>query len=94
MDQLIVGDEVFTITKASRSDVSALVELLRDDFLGKGRELPNLAPYEIAFDDIDHDPNQFLAAIRNQSGELVGTLQLTLIPDPPTVVSGGSLRRF
>ena len=89
MDQLIVGDEVFTITKASRSDVSALVELLRDDFLGKGRELPNLAPYEIAFDDIDHDPNQFLAAIRNQSGELVGTLQLTLIPG---LARGGAKR--
>lgn len=89
MDQLIVGDETFTISRASRSDVPALVELLKDDILGEGRELSNLAPYEVAFRDIDHDPNQFLAAIRDQRGDLVGTLQLTLIPG---LARGGTKR--
>ncbi len=57
-----------------------MVALLTDDPLGSYRESDDLAGYERAFRAIDRDPNQFLAAVRDPTGVLVGTMQLTLIP--------------
>lgn len=61
------------------ADVPALVGLLADDDISRGREGTDLAPYATAFDRIDADPHQLLVvgALRDQ---LVCTLQLTVVP--------------
>ena len=68
------------IRPASLDDLAAIVGLLMDDPLGAGRENPDdLAPYARAFVALSRDPNQVLA-VAERAGEVVGTLQLTLIP--------------
>src|SRR5699024_5547041 len=78
MDQITVGGETFSISRAVRDDVASLVELLSDDFLGSTRETTDIDAYLTAFDDIDADPNQFLAVIRDAHDKLCGTFQRTL----------------
>lgn len=80
MDVVEVNGQRFTIERAVEGDVPALVALLADDVLGAGRESDDPATYEAAFREIDADPHQFLAVVRDGSGEIVGTLQLTTIP--------------
>src|SRR5699024_12247749 len=79
MGQITVGGETFSMFRAVRDDVASLVELLSDDFLGSTRETTDIDAYLTAFDDIDADPNQFLAVIRDAHDKLCGTFQLTLI---------------
>ena len=70
------------IRRAERSDLAAIVALLADDMLGRGRELvsePLADDYFTAFEAIESDLNQFLAVMVD-NGELVGTLQLSFIP--------------
>ncbi|UOZ10620.1 GNAT family N-acetyltransferase [Amycolatopsis sp. WQ 127309] len=70
----------YTIRKARRDDVEAIVHMLADDQLGATRDDPaDPAPYLQAFDAIDADPNQLLAVVVADD-ETVGTLQLTIIP--------------
>lgn len=67
---------------ARRSDLEAIVTLLADDEMSAGREAPDppLAPaYLTAFDEMVADPRQ-LPLVAEESGRLVGYLQLTLIP--------------
>ena len=65
--------------RARREDVPALIALLADDPLGRNRETPDdQAPYYAAFDEIDRDPRQYLAAV-DLDGEIVGTFQITVI---------------
>ncbi|HEU4423926.1 MAG TPA: GNAT family N-acetyltransferase [Pilimelia sp.] len=65
---------------ARRSDVPAILALLADDSLGAGREpVTDAAPYLRAFDEIDADPRNELV-VADRDGEVVGTLQLTVIP--------------
>lgn len=80
MDQITVGADSFSICRAVRDDVASLAELLSDDRLGRTRETAALKAYLVAFRDIDADPNQFLAVIRDTDGTVCGTFQLTLIP--------------
>ncbi len=69
-----------SIRPASLDDLAAIVGLLMEDPLGAGRENPDdLAPYARAFVALSRDPNQVLA-VAERAGEVVGTLQLTLIP--------------
>jgi GNAT superfamily N-acetyltransferase len=75
-----VGGRHFTLERAKLQDVPALVSLLADDPLGAGRHVDDRQVYEAAFADIDHDPNQFLAVVRDPDGGLVGTMQVSLIP--------------
>jgi GNAT superfamily N-acetyltransferase len=70
----------FSVDRARAADVPTLVALLRDDALGSQRESADMSVYERAFEVIDRDPNQFLAAVRDGDGEVVATMQLTLIP--------------
>jgi GNAT superfamily N-acetyltransferase len=70
---------------AVREDVPAIVALLADDALGAGREAPASAEgdlddaYWSAFDQVQADPrNRVIVA--EAGGEVIGTLQLTLIP--------------
>jgi len=68
--------------RATIDDVPKIVALLADDELGKAREDagPSENPrYREAFDSIDEDPNQLLAVVE-ESGEVIGCLQITFIP--------------
>ncbi|MCG8928353.1 GNAT family N-acetyltransferase [Lentzea sp. DG1S-22] len=51
--------------------------MLADDPLGARREKPGDPAYLAAFEVIDADPHQYLAVAVDESGEVVGTLQLT-----------------
>lgn len=66
--------------RAVAEDIPAIVELLADDGLGRGREtVADLTPYRRAFEVLDRDPAQLLA-VAELDGVIVGTLQLTVIP--------------
>ncbi|MFF5342005.1 GNAT family N-acetyltransferase [Streptomyces althioticus] len=68
------------IRPATTDDVPAIVAMLADDPLGAQRESPDdLAPYLTAMERLHTDPNQHLVvAVRGE--QVVGTLQLTIIP--------------
>jgi GNAT superfamily N-acetyltransferase len=68
--------------KAILSDVADIVRMLADDALGALRESysdPLLKSYHDAFMRIDADPNQELIVVEDETGEVVGTLQLSHI---------------
>ena len=68
------------IRRATADDVPAVVGLLADDDIGAAREsVDDLTPYRKAFEVIDGDPSEFLA-VAERHGEVVGTLQLSLLP--------------
>lgn len=70
----------FTIARAVRADLPALVDLLRDDPLGATREPADLAPYDAAFTAIDRDPAHLLVCVRDDDDRVAATLQLTWVP--------------
>ncbi|MFC5677714.1 GNAT family N-acetyltransferase [Aeromicrobium endophyticum] len=78
--RLAVGDREYRVQRATRSDVPAVVALLADDEVGGSREDPRAARYETAFDVVARDTSQYLAVVRDESGRVVGTMQLTIIP--------------
>ncbi|MFC0623698.1 GNAT family N-acetyltransferase [Kribbella deserti] len=68
------------IRPATEADVPTIVGMLAEDEIGATRESPDdLAPYLRAFADIVADSNQVLV-VADRGGEVVGTLQLTIIP--------------
>ncbi|WBQ04297.1 GNAT family N-acetyltransferase [Kribbella sp. CA-293567] len=68
------------IRRATATDVPGIVAMLTDDEIAAQRESPeDLTPYQAAFAAIEADPNQLLV-VAERNGELVGTLQLTIIP--------------
>jgi GNAT superfamily N-acetyltransferase len=68
------------IRPATLQDVPAIVSLLADDSLGARREGdPSSAAYAAAFADIASDPRQLLT-VGTLNAEIVGTMQLTVIP--------------
>ncbi|MGW5717126.1 N-acetyltransferase family protein [Amycolatopsis sp. NPDC003865] len=70
----------YSIRRARREDIGAIVRMLADDQLGATRDDPDdLEPYLQAFEGIDGDPNQLLVVVTSED-EPVGTLQLTIIP--------------
>ena len=89
MQALEAGGRRFTVDRAAESDLPELMGLLADDVLGAGRESQVIDPYLAAFREIDSDPRQYLAAVRDADGRLVGTMQLTLIPG---LARGGAKR--
>jgi GNAT superfamily N-acetyltransferase len=80
MDSVEVAGRTFGISRANVGDVPALVALLADDDLGRGRETADLTRYLEAFSKIDADPRQFLVVVTDEAAAVVGTMQLTLIP--------------
>jgi len=67
---------------ATLADLPAIVAMLADDDLSRGREdasLPLDPRYEMAFADIDSDPNQRLI-VAERDGEVIGTMQLSYLP--------------
>ncbi len=68
-----------TLRPAKREEVPAIVALLADDALGRGREnVSDLKVYYEAFDAMAKEPNNRLL-VAEQDGALVGTLQITFI---------------
>ncbi len=75
--------EEFKVRPAMKEDVPAIVAMLADDKLGKTREeykVPLPEFYFQAYSNISRDPNQELMVVVNADDEVIGTLQLTLIP--------------
>ncbi len=69
--------------KAIEVDIMNIVKMLADDELGSKREdykVPLPKSYYDAFQNIVLDKNQELIIIENSNKEIIGTLQLTLIP--------------
>jgi GNAT superfamily N-acetyltransferase len=68
------------IRRATRDDVPLIVAMLRDDPLGATREgEPDDPAYLRAFEIIAADPHQWLV-VGVRAGEVVATMQLTIIP--------------
>jgi len=72
-----------SIRTATRDDLPAIIAMLANDHLGSKRErnadpLPDV--YYRAFDAIDGDPNNEVV-VAERDGKVIGTLQLTLIPN-------------
>ncbi|NKI42287.1 GNAT family N-acetyltransferase [Streptomyces physcomitrii] len=68
------------IRPATENDLQAIVNMLADDALGAQRESPDdLTPYRTAFARCAADPHQHLV-VAVQGEQVVGTLQLTIIP--------------
>ncbi|MGD9616083.1 MAG: N-acetyltransferase family protein [Alphaproteobacteria bacterium] len=68
--------------RARADDLSAIVELLADDPIGRTRESSAVEldqRYVSAFAAIERDPNQLLA-VAERGGRIVGVLQLSFIP--------------
>ncbi|WP_338770002.1 GNAT family N-acetyltransferase [Bernardetia sp. ABR2-2B] len=68
--------------KATKEDISIIVEMIADDELGKKREnFQNPLPQEYikAFEEINADKNQELIIVQDENNEIIGTLQLSFI---------------
>lgn len=74
--------------EARRDDVPAIVALLTDDVLGRGRESADLAVYEAAFDDMEREAGNKVF-VGEADDVIVATYQLTVISN----LSHGALRR-
>jgi GNAT superfamily N-acetyltransferase len=75
----MTGSDMPEFRPARAGDVPAIVALLADDPLGATRERPGDPAYAAAFAALAADPNQLLV-VAEDGGEVVGTLQLTVIP--------------
>jgi ribosomal protein S18 acetylase RimI-like enzyme len=71
-----------TIRRARRGDVEAIVAMLADDALGRGRERledPLPQAYFQAFEALERDPNIQLMVAQDADGAVVGCLQLCIL---------------
>jgi len=72
-----------TIRHAQRNDVAAIVAMLADDALGRGRERledPLPPSYFQAFEQVERDLKLQLVVADAEGGEVVGCLQLCILP--------------
>jgi GNAT superfamily N-acetyltransferase len=77
---MLSGMTDVVIRRATATDLPGIVAMLTDDEIAARRESPDdLTPYQAAFAAIEADPNQVLI-VAERNGDLVGTLQLTIIP--------------
>lgn len=70
------------IRKAVAEDLSQIIRILAGDKLGKFREEfaePLPVNYTNAFEKIDANPSQLLLVAEDETGQVVGTMQLTFI---------------
>ena len=67
------------LRQATADDVQAIVDLIRDDDLGKSREVAADDRHQASFEAIASDKNQLLA-VAELDGRVVGCFQLTFIP--------------
>jgi len=76
------ADSVIVVRAARQDDLPAIIALLADDDLGRGREDPSLPldpRYGAAFAQVSGDPAHLLLVVE-EAGRIVGYLQLTFIP--------------
>lgn len=76
-----MNDKSVSIRPARREDVAAIVAMLADDHLGRGRErveTPLPAAYYAAFERVERDPNLTLVVAESE-GRVVGCLQLAVL---------------
>lgn len=78
--RLELGERSYRVQRARRADIPAVVALLTDDELGRGRETAELAAYERAHETLSRDGAHYLAVVRDEDERIVGTMQLTIIP--------------
>jgi ribosomal protein S18 acetylase RimI-like enzyme len=72
-----------TIRRARRDDVAAIVAMLADDHLGRGRERvedPLPASYYAAFEALDRAPHVQMVVAQDADGAVVGCLQFCVLP--------------
>jgi len=72
-----------TIRRARRDDVGSIVAMLADDPLGSARERladPLPPSYFQAFEAVDRDPNIHLMVAQDGEADVVGCLQLCILP--------------
>jgi ribosomal protein S18 acetylase RimI-like enzyme len=72
-----------SIRPARNEDVAAIVAMLADDALGRGRERiedPLPPSYLQAFEKVERDPNIQLVVAEGEGGEVIGCLQLCILP--------------
>lgn len=79
-ETLRTTDATFRVQVAQPDDLHSIVALLSEDFLGAGRESAEIEPYRRAFNAIVADPSHALVVVRTLTGEVVATMQMTLIP--------------
>ncbi len=81
LERIDVNGVSYSVRSATSDDIAAIVALLSDDVLGKGRERTgsDLAPYRRAFDTIATNPNQDVLVVERQ-GEIVATFDLAVLP--------------
>lgn len=72
-------EPVVTVREARIEDLEAIVDLLADDPVGARTEGGDLAPYAAAFARMTADHGQ-IQAVAQLSGQIVGTMQLSIIP--------------
>lgn len=73
-------EDTLVFRQATLEDLTAILQLLREDELGQERESPeDLPAYSKAFEEISLDPNQLLMVLQKQE-EIIGTCHLTIIP--------------
>lgn len=79
-EHLNVGNASLLVRRARRDDLPAIVALLSDDVLGRGREASNgtLERYERAFEMIEEHPNQELVVVERDN-EIVATFDLAIL---------------
>ena len=77
---LRIDGREYRVERAQRSEVPEIVALLNDDEHAPEREVADPAPYESAFDRVARDDSHYLAIVRNCRDEIIGTMQLTVIP--------------
>jgi ribosomal protein S18 acetylase RimI-like enzyme len=77
------GVSQIRIRPALGGDVAAIVAMLADDALGRGRERiedPLPPAYLQAFEKLERDPNIQLVVAEGEGGEVIGCLQLCILP--------------
>jgi GNAT superfamily N-acetyltransferase len=80
VSEISAGATAYQVRRAERADIAAIVELIAADQIGATRDGGELAPYERAFAAIDDDPAQLVVVVTDDAHDVVGTLQLTVIP--------------
>jgi ribosomal protein S18 acetylase RimI-like enzyme len=77
------GVSQIRIRPALSGDVAAIVAMLADDALGRGRERvedPLPPSYVQAFERVERDPNIQLVVAEGEGGQVIGCLQLCILP--------------
>ena len=75
--------DAVTLRRARRDDVAAIVAMLADDHLGRGRERvedPLPLSYYAAFEAIDGASHIQMIVAEDQGGVVLGCLQLCILP--------------